>query len=171
MNILGIDPGPDKSAYVLLKWPDREILGHGHVDNEQLLLIIEGCPAAYMAIEEVSYYGPDRSIGATVIDTARWIGRFEDRVVTSADYIRKTVLIKNQKVRVHMCGLTAVKKAAVHQAAKDKFPRSGGGATPQKGTKKQPGPLYGMSGGHIWDALAIAITCAETCANEPDKEN
>jgi len=162
MRILAIDPGPDKSAFVLFDWPEKVIQQFGHVDNEELLVLIQNTPANLMAIEEVSYYGPDRSIGATTIDTARWVGRFQDRVATRGSITQGTILIKNQKVRVHMCGLTAVTKSAVHHATKDRFPRTGGGATPCKGTKGQPGPLYGMAGPHMFDALAIGITGAET---------
>lgn len=39
----------------------------------------------------------------------------------------------------------------------DLFPRTGGGATPQIGTKAKPGPLYGVSS-HAWAALGVAVT-------------
>ena len=161
MIIMGIDPGPDKSAYVILDCENMTIRRFGHEDNEAVLVVVEESAVDDLAIENVSYYGPKTSIGATTLDTARWVGRFEDRRATSGKH-PPTVLIKNQKVRACMCGQVSVKKSAVHQAAKDRFPRTGGGSSPQKGTKKQPGPLYGMSGPHIFDALAIALTLKET---------
>jgi len=162
-TVLGIDPGPDKSAFVVLDWANMAVLAFGHEDNDRLLAIIETTAVDDMAVENVSYYGPHANIGATTIDTARWVGRFQDRRITGGKIpndggIPNVALIKNQTVRVCLCGNVAVKKNNVHQAVKDRFPRTGGGACPQKGTKKEPGPLYGMSGNHIWDALAIAIT-------------
>lgn len=47
----------------------------------------------------------------------------------------------------------------VRKALLDLFPRTGGGATPQVGTKAKPGPLYGIST-HAWAALGVAVTVA-----------
>jgi hypothetical protein len=60
-------------------------------------------------------------------------------------------------VKLHLCGTNKAKDANVRQALLDMFPRTGGGAVPQVGTKKEPGPLYGIST-HAWPALGVAIT-------------
>ena len=135
MDILAIDPGPDKSAFVLFDWPEKVIFTFGHITNREVLELIASINVDLMAVEEVSYYGPNSNIGATTIDTARWVGRFQDRMETQGHSENGVMLIKNQKVRVHICGLSAVKKSAVRRATKDRFPRTGGGATPCKGTK------------------------------------
>ena len=60
-------------------------------------------------------------------------------------------------VMVHLCHDSRAKDTNIRQALLDLFPRAGGGATPQVGTKGKPGPLYGVSS-HAWPALAVAIT-------------
>jgi hypothetical protein len=56
-------------------------------------------------------------------------------------------------------GNQRAKDPNIRQALLDIFPGTGGGATPQIGTKAKPGPLYGVTS-HAWSALAVAITVA-----------
>ena len=58
----------------------------------------------------------------------------------------------------HADGIMKPVRAAL-QALLDLFPRTGGGATPQIGTKGKPGPLYGVSS-HAWAALGVAVTAS-----------
>ena len=61
-------------------------------------------------------------------------------------------------VAMHADGIMKPVRAAL-QALLDLFPRTGGGATPQIGTKGKPGPLYGVSS-HAWAALGVAVTAS-----------
>ena len=65
---------------------------------------------------------------------------------------------------MHLCGNNSAKDSNVRQALIDRFPRSGGGKTPQIGTKGDPGPLYGIKKDE-WAALGVAITTLETWDN------
>ncbi|MNY62967.1 hypothetical protein D3C86_1998680 [compost metagenome] len=62
-------------------------------------------------------------------------------------------------MKLHLCKTPRAKDANVRQALLDMFPRTGGGKTPQIGTKAQPGPLFGVSS-HAWAALGVAVTAA-----------
>lgn len=108
-------------------------------------------PAAELAIEMIASYG--MPVGREVFETCLWIGRF-----IQAWHSPETVrLVYRRDVKLHLCGTAKAKDANVRQALLDLFPRTGGGATPQIGTKAQPGPLYGVST-HAWPALGVAIT-------------
>lgn len=80
--------------------------------------------------------------------------------------------IPRPDVKVFLCGgstqfdettgrMKKVTDSTVRRAVLDRFSQTGGGKEPALGTKAEPGPLYGMSG-HIFSALAVAVTAAET---------
>lgn len=155
--ILAIDPGPTRSAYVLLD--DRSsgsprVIAFGKDANEDVLarvrefrrnafgtntLVIEWITVASVA-------------GAEVYQTCRWIGRFEE-----ASTANKVVLLPRMSVLLHLFGKRNVAKAdaLVRRAMLDRY--GGDGA---KGTKANPGPLYGFHA-DCWAALAVAVTYAE----------
>jgi hypothetical protein len=56
-------------------------------------------------------------------------------------------------VKAHLCRSAKAKDSNVRQALIDLF----GGKENAIGTKKTPGPLYGISG-DVWAALAVAVT-------------
>ena len=60
---------------------------------------------------------------------------------------------------MHLCNSVRAKDSNVRQALLDRFPATGGGKTPQIGTKSKPGPLYGFSK-DMWAALGVALTFA-----------
>ena len=108
------------------------------------------------------------AVGRTVFDTCRWVGRFQDRFESKSDILSHLVYRKAQNkedgiegVCMHICKNNRAKDSNVRQAIIDRYPATGGGKTPQIGTKAQPGPLYGVSA-DVWAALAVAITFAET---------
>ena len=68
-------------------------------------------------------------------------------------------------VKMHLCGRTTAKDTHVRQALLARFPQTGGGKTPAVGTKKQPGPLYGVKN-DAWAALAVAVTYADQLAGK-----
>ena len=93
------------------------------------------------------------AVGREVFETCVWIGRFQQAWRDPG----AVELVYRKDVKLHLCGTNKAKDANVRQALLDMFPRTGGGATPQVGTKHQPGPLYGVSS-HAWPALGVAIT-------------
>jgi hypothetical protein len=60
-------------------------------------------------------------------------------------------------VKMHLCGNTRAKDGNIRQALLDRF---GPGKAIACGTKKQPGPLYGVSK-DVWQALALAVTWSD----------
>jgi len=101
----------------------------------------------------IASYG--MAVGREVFETCLWIGRFME----CARDPEAVNLVYRRDVKLHLCGTSKAKDANIRQALLDMFPRTGGGKTPQVGTKGQPGPLFGVSS-HAWAALGVAVTAA-----------
>jgi len=147
-RILGLDPGPIKTGWAVMDGP--AFVGGGVSENEVVLdwLKKDSMEVDRVALEMIASYG--MPVGAEVFETCVWIGRF----IQASQ--RPTVRIGRQPVKLFLCGSPKAKDPNVRQAILDLFPRNGGGAVPQVGTKKQPGPLFGVSS-HAWPALAVAL--------------
>lgn len=144
MRILGIDPGTAKSAAVLF---DGERVGRGfHVENQDVLRNLESTHYDLVAIERIRCYGPNVFVGNETLETCEWAGQFFHAAVSPVWITRKEAVI-------HLTGNTRAKDPQVRGCLIDRF----GGKAAAIGTKKNPGPLYGVSG-HCWAALAIAVT-------------
>ena len=155
---LGIDPGPEKSAYILLSITDNklvDIVDKNHVDNKDMKRTILSkhilYPKLEIAIETIVSYG--MCLGKTTINTAIWVGRYYQLV---EDLGRTPTLIERPEVKLNLCHSKRAKDKNLTQALKDRFG--------SLGTKKKPGRLYNLKGGpkgamgHIWSALSVAIT-------------
>jgi hypothetical protein len=92
-------------------------------------------------------------VGREVFETCVWIGRFMEQW-GAPDRVN---LVYRKDVKMHLCGSPRAKDANIRQALIDLFEPTGGGKTPQIGTKAKPGPLYGVST-HAWPALGVAVT-------------
>lgn len=149
MTILAIDPGTTESGWVV--YDGRNVVASGVFDNAGMLETVMDTPAQRLAIEMIASYG--MAVGREVFETCVWIGRFK-QAFRDPDAVE---LVYRKDVKLHLCGTTKAKDPNVRQALLDLFPRTGGGKTPQIGTKSQPGPLYGVSS-HAWPALGVAIT-------------
>ena len=167
MRILAIDPGPERSAWVWYMWCDSArraanptggpLGGMGISENNNLLAYLENIPLsspAALAIEMPE--GRGMPVGQSVLDTALWVGRFAQQWSRCQYY--PWVLVYRRKVKLHICGDSRAKDSNIRQALIDRF---GGSREKAIGTKKNPGPLYGVKR-DIWQALALAITAAET---------
>ena len=155
MRILAIDPGNEKSAYVVYDTATKLPVRFGIEDNWALHLRFHGSEfddCDNVAIEMIACYG--MAVGKSVFDTCVWIGRFAELTVCGNFVYRKDV-------KMHLCNSMRAKDANIRQAIIDRYESTGGGKTPQIGTKAQPGPLYGVSK-DVWAALGVAITYAET---------
>ncbi len=159
MIILAIDPGSTESGFVLMS--NMKILDKGKINNDGLLLYIECCNYDILAIEMIASYG--MAVGQSVFDTCRWIGRFDQMSVVRKKKVESIFRKRNQpekgleSVCQYICKNGKARDSNIRQAIIDMYPETGGGKIPQIGTKKEPGPLYGVSK-DIWSAIAVALT-------------
>lgn len=147
--ILAIDPGTTKSAWVLFDPDSMHIISKGYGTNEALHeMFFEREFDTYISclvIEMVQSMG--MPLGQTVLKTCVWIGRFEELFFPLPHYE-----IFRTTIKAHLCGTTRAKDPNVRQALIDKIG--------EQGTKKDPGPTFGVSG-DIWSALAVAVVFSE----------
>lgn len=153
MIIFGIDPGTVESGYVLFNSDNMQVVESGVVGNEELLQMSSWDNSDIVCIEMVASYG--MAVGQTTFDTILWIGRFVQIAVSKNKEFK--LLYKKKDINPTICFSNKAKDANIRQAILDMFPPTGGGSVPQKGTKSQPGPLYGVSS-HAISALAVALT-------------
>jgi len=145
--ILAIDPGNTQSGWCL--FDGQRVIESGVADNYTMLVKVLLSQDTQLAIEMIASYG--MAVGREVFETCVWIGRFMQAHDGGAR------LVYRKDVKMHLCGTMKAKDANIRQAIIDLFPATGGGKTPQIGTKAKPGPLYGVSS-HAWHALAVALT-------------
>ncbi len=153
MIIFGIDPGTVESGYVVFNSENMQVVDSGVVGNEELLDKTTWVDADIVCIEMVASYG--MPVGQTTFETVLWIGRFVQMCVTKNKEYQ--LLYKKKDINPTLCFSNKAKDANIRQAILDLFPASGGGTVPQKGTKTNPGPLFGVSS-HAFSALAVALT-------------
>lgn len=157
-RIFAIDPGPTKSAYVLLE--DGRPVAFAKLPNDVLL---DGLRGGFLPlglgqpdIVVIEWITVASVAGAEVYDTCRWVGRFQEAVRPLP-----AELLSRMDVLNDLFGRRNVPKAdaLVRRAMLDRF--GGDGA---KGTKSMPGPLHGFAA-DCWAALAVAIVWADREAN------
>ena len=154
--VIGVDPGPVESAYV--EFDGRAVIIHDIVMNANLRHLLSdpleswlyesGRPtAAVVVFEQVESFGMvvGREVFDTVFETGRMFG-------AAAGFRRE--LMTRRTVKLHLCGSSRAKDPNVRAALLDRF---GGSKSVAQGTKKAPGPLYGIRS-HEWSALALAVT-------------
>lgn len=144
--ILALDPGTTHSGVVF--WDGARVsfadaamenallLGHirnGNFSADEHRIVCEWIQAMGMPV------------GQEVFQTCRFIGRIEEICEAQG---RKVEYITRPTVKTRLCGTPRAKDPNVRQALIDRLG--------PVGTKKQPGPLMGVSS-HAWSALAVAI--------------
>ena len=139
--ILAIDPGPATSAMV--GWNGSKIVLAFDYSNDVLLkyLCNPQLPDCPLVIEWITGFGIPA--GASIFDTCRWIGRFQQVYETPHAPVH---LLSRQKIKQH---LRAVNDKFVKEALESRFGPAG--------TKKNPGLMYGITG-HLRAAFACAVT-------------
>lgn len=153
-DIFAVDPGPGMSAWVLYR-PGHGVLAHGKEKNDDLLSRLRDNVGAVVVLEMIASYG--MAVGAEVFETCVWIGAFGLAAGYSPPNVKR---LFRKDVKLHLCGQPRAKDANIRAALIDRF----GGKAQAIGTKKKPGPLYGVTSDR-WAALAVAITYAETQTN------
>ena len=154
MIIRAIDPGPVLSAYVDFDTETRLVVTMDKIRNDELLESTEEPGAGFekLYIEMIASQG--MAVGASVFRTCVWIGVFAKAFKGDCG------LIPRPSVKLHMCGSSRANDANISASVANRY---GGDTRTAKGTKKSPGPLYGISK-DIWQALALAITATENPA-------
>ncbi len=156
LGVFAIDPGPTQSAYVQATFTgDTRLLGTPIViqeayamANELLLEKLVRPFGTYIVCEDITFYGEGSHVGKSVFDTCRWMGRFQQQLISHGYQLE---FMPRQAVKVAVCNNTRAKDPDVRQALIDRYG--------EPGTKKNPGPLYGISG-HGWQALGLAVAFA-----------
>ena len=156
MIILGIDPGENKSGVVLFDAKANRVLWAHEKDVQELERILQygwnEMPDVIVCENIVPMGVP---FSSNLRATCRHIDRLE--FIAEARKIQWVFITRNQ-VKMTLCGrCKGVKDAHVSCAVQERF----GGRKAALGTKKQPGPLYGVSG-HCWQALAAVIAATDS---------
>ena len=144
--VFAIDPGTERSAWVLL---DGTSIEFGMNTNDYVLsqcyAVQIGSHRTWLipAIEKVASYG--MAVGEEVFQTVFWSGRFAEALSTTLSPIERPT---RKQVVTHLCGSAKAKDANVRQALIDRF---GGPDAIRKG-----GFLYKVSK-DVWAALAVAV--------------
>lgn len=139
--LIGIDPGPLVQSFVI--FDGKRVVSSGNVSVEELCVILQENPGLLSACEYIDFMG--MAVGAPVFSTVFNCGR----LYSAATIMR---LIPRRDIKHHLCGSHRAKDANVRAALIDKVG--------PVGTKKQPGPCYGVST-HLWAALAVAVTATD----------
>ncbi len=151
-RILAIDPGPDQSAYVVYNSTTSHIGAHEHLPNELMRALVKAYHLSrvignrghldHMAFEYVCGRGKNSRAGNSVINTARWEGRFLE-CFGGDEYCTG---IWRQTVRGCLLYRQNVKSgnAQIRKALKARFGDAVKGFTP-----------------HEFAALAVAVTWSE----------
>lgn len=148
MIILGLDPGTTHTGCV---WFDgTRVVRSEHWENPIVIVAASSVDVPMhidaVACEMLVYQGETRRPGEETFETAYWIGRFIG--ACSVPFHR----IKPYEWKVHVCGRATAGDSERRTALIRRF-----GGKSAIGTKKAPGPLYGVTG-HCWSALAVAVT-------------
>lgn len=143
--VIGIDPGPNECAFAV--FDGERVLGSNieDIDATQRRVGFGTSPLRKpwpVFCEMVACYG--MPVGKSVFETCVTIG-----MIKASCYPADRWNIAYRKdIKLHLCHSMRAKDANVRQALIDRL-------GPQ-GTKKQPGPTYGVRS-HEWAALAVAV--------------
>jgi len=149
--VVGIDPGPEKCGFAVYDAGDKKVIeSHKAMPVEEALRNIDiySGRAGLVAIERVQSYG---IAGSSLLRTSETVGRLWQ---CSEDLRLPTVLIYRREV---LRGLDVTGKGNRDALVRERLIEMHGGERRKaQGTKKEPGPLYGVSS-HAWQALAVAV--------------
>lgn len=154
MKTIAIDPGNEKSAYLL--WDGKRIHDFGIVENTKLKKFISD-QFDVVVIEMVACYG--MPVGKSIFDTCLFIGQIQ-QLCESINVFCKLAYRKD--VKMYFCQSMKAKDSNIRQALIDRFG--------DKGTKNNQGLTYGLSK-DCWSAFAIAVYWFDTFAPESFDKN
>jgi len=164
MNLLAIDPGPRTCGVVLLDvevWPPRVIMSWDELPVETLLTgaLRDGVVDAGYALDAVAaerVTGYMERVGASTFETCEVFGDIRNECRHSGvDFSG----LNRKEVKSELGLPPTADDAVVNRAVRELYPATGGEnkrSGRQVGTKKAPGPLYGLSE-HSKAALALGV--------------
>src|SRR5690606_3861022 len=136
---VALEPGPVQSGFAL--YAGERVLRSGVLPSCDLLRIVADDNSDVLAIEKIVSYG--NIVNNDTFDTCEWIGRFQQAWACPGE------VVKVKRLRVKQA-------LGLKGAAKDKDGNAAlRSARGPKGTKKAPGPTFGVAG-HAWAALGVA---------------
>jgi hypothetical protein len=149
--ILGLDPGPEKSGLVLYDHASRAIHGAWVGPNPRVrsyLRSYRGDIEDLLVVEELRARGQPcyQQVLETAIELGRAVECWQGRVER----------ISRDEVKRHLLGTSRGSDANVRAALVDRW----GGKSQAIGTRRAPGPLYGVAG-DAWAALGVAVVWAD----------
>jgi hypothetical protein len=163
MKLLAMDGGCGHSAFVYLEmrkgWKLPKLLEHHYLHNNDALDYIAQSKADTYCLEAIMSNG---GAGSEVVQTAYWNGRFWSQASNSD--IKEVCAIERLKVKKLLFGKAVGNDSAVLNYVQDLY----GGRKVAKGTKKSPGPLYGVSK-HEWQAMGLAMAYFNIKEDERDE--
>jgi len=160
-KVLAIDPGTTHSGVVLYDgtsaiWADAACENSVVCDYMQDMQDQFAFGGGVVAIEDMESFG--LRVGKEVFKTVRWSGRFEEQAICRGFPV---CFVKRSQVKMFLCHKTAgADDAAIRRVIMDRF-LAPEGTKSAKGTKANPGPLFGVTG-HAMSAMAVAVTFLET---------
>jgi len=166
MIILGIDPGPefcgvalyDSEKELLVESSSKVSVSAVIESMRELSLYLDVRRPNMVAIERVQSYGIS---GSSLLQTSESVGRLQQSAI-HLQIPYKLVYRREVLKSLDVTGKGS-RDAIVRQRLLEMHPRG-------KGTKKKPGPLYGIAG-HAWSALAVAITAHNLFISEENKNS
>lgn len=149
-TLIGIDPGPRTSGLVVYELP---AFGPGRIrscfkeaDLEQVRCVLATAPQGVEVCIECTQAGPP---SGAVVKTTEVVGRLMERCeVLGLDY---HVYYRREVLQALGCARQGNKDSHVRNAL---IELHGGTKQVAVGTKRAPGPLYGLSS-HAWQALGV----------------
>jgi hypothetical protein len=155
-SIIAIDPGTTDGAYIVWDCINEAVVDKAILPNDELLEFVKHQSyTKEIFCEMIACYG--MPVGKETFETCVWIGRCEQICDDRGWSFTRVYRIP---VKTHHCHSVKAKDANLRQALIDRFG--------QVGTKKAPGPLFGVAS-HMWSALAIATYAADTTAEMSTK--
>lgn len=142
MTVLGIDTGDKESAYVLF---NGNVLKCGKLPNAQVEDLIFNGWDVVVAVEAPTLFG--KRVYPQIMETAIQAGRFLGLGAARVKTVRR---FSRQETSLHCAGARSCDDKQMKHCLIERFG--------DVGTKKNPGPLYGLSGADMFDALAVAVT-------------
>lgn len=142
--ILAIDPGNEKSGYVVFDEITEKIIEIGKIPNFELYNKIPELAkiCSFCCIEQISAYS---QVGSSVIDTCVWIGLFMGKFD-----IKRTELFFRKTIVAYHTGSPKGNDGAIRNVMISRF----GNGNPRV---RQKGTMLASVTGDMWSALAIAV--------------
>jgi len=149
-----IDPGNEESGAVLLDTFGHVLRVWPKVSNDVILSELNWTRGMHSYARLVIEMPKARGMPTAnqEFETCVVIGWFE-----MAFGRNRSTRIYRHQVKSSICNSQRAKDGNIAAAIREMYPQTGGGAKPAVGTKKAPGPLYGVSK-DAWQALAVGLT-------------